>query len=374
MGMSRLPMWMQWPAYVGVRAAMAGPMIVGPEASLEAAQALGRRYARSRLNRTRYQRALNHLQIAFPEWDEDRRRACATACFEHMAMLSVELAYSERLITERALMRHVGVGDVARPLRALAAADRPMVLICGHNGNWEVLGYAMGMLGFRMTATYRPIELRPLDAWVRRTRSRRGLRLVSKFGALRVLPRLLARHEPIAFTADQNGGDRGIFVPFFGRLASSYKSIALLAVQSRATIVCGQARRLRAHEPRDRDGVDAPSGSAREPRSFRFRIEIEDMFGPEEYMDQLDPMFYLSARYRRAIERMIERTPTDYLWMHRSWRSRPRHERLNRPFPPALREKLASLPWVDDAQVERLVDRSERDRRRMAELGVTRLP
>jgi len=378
MGMNKLPMWVQWPAYLGLRGAMAVPLTIGPEGSLGAARAIGRRYGTSGINRSRLARAEEHLATAFPSWDADRRRACAIASFEHLAMLAVELAFSERLITEGGWARHVEVAEVTEPLRALARADRPMILIAGHNGNWEVLGYAMAMLGFRITATYRPIDLRPLDAWVRRTRARRGLGLVSKFGALKVLPGLLDRHEPIAFTADQNGGDRGIFVPFFGRLASSYKSIALLAVQSGAVIVCGQARRLSPGEHRagaapQEDTRDA-GARARSCRGFRFRIEIEDMFGPEQYMRHPDPMFYLSARYRRAIERMIERTPTDYLWMHRSWRSRPRHERLNRAFPSSLREKLASLPWIDDAQLERLVDRSERDRHTLHEMGVTRLP
>ncbi|MEZ6210661.1 MAG: hypothetical protein R3B46_05340 [Phycisphaerales bacterium] len=61
--------------------------------------------------------------------------------------------------------------------------------------------------------------------------------LVDKFGAARVLPALMERGVPLGFIADQNGGDKGLFVPFFDRLASSYKTIGLMAIQFGARIV-----------------------------------------------------------------------------------------------------------------------------------------
>jgi KDO2-lipid IV(A) lauroyltransferase len=83
-----------------------------------------------------------------------------------------------------------------------------------------------------------------MDRWVRQTRARRGLTLIDKFGALRQLPDLVAAGAPVGFVADQNGGDRGVFVPFFNRLASTYKSIGLLAMQFNATVLCGGAWRV----------------------------------------------------------------------------------------------------------------------------------
>ncbi len=71
-----------------------------------------------------------------------------------------------------------------------------------------------------------------------------GLRLIDKFGAGGDLPAVISQGGMPAFVADQNAGDRGIFVPFFGRLASSYKSIGLMALTTNSSLVCGMARRL----------------------------------------------------------------------------------------------------------------------------------
>lgn len=94
---------------------------------------------------------------------------------------------------------------------------------------------------------------------------------------------------------------------------------------------------------------------------MHYAVTVEDVFGPEEYGAQPDPVFYITARYRRAIEACVRRAPEQYLWMHRYWKSRPRHERFGRPFPASLREKLRALPWMTAESLERIEAWSARD-------------
>ncbi len=320
-----------------------------------------------RISPSRFQRALDNLRDAYPEWSEERIRAHAVMSYEHLFQLAAEFVFIPRVMTLESCMRHLTFTDISQGVRSLLS-DRPVILLTGHVGNWELIGYAMSMLGFPMHAIYRPIDLQPLDNWVYSVRKRRGLTLVSKFGAMRVMPGCLERREPIGLVADQSGGDRGVFTPFFGRLTSTYKSIGLLAMQSRATIVCGYARRLSAGDaPSEgswRGGLMEATELARfahPDADLRMSVEVVDTFGPEDWEGQPDPLYYLTARYRRAIETMVRRAPGQYFWMHRVWRSRPAHERHGKPFPDALKDKLRSLPWMTEADVEAVVDRSNRD-------------
>ena len=123
-----------------------------------------------------------------------------------------------RLITEEGFIRHLIFTDIAPGLHKLLS-EKPVILITGHVGNWELIGYGIAMLGFPVHAVYRPLDLKPLDDWVYRSRQRRGLTLVNKFGAVQALPPILKAGHPVGLVADQSGGDRGLFVPFFGRLA-----------------------------------------------------------------------------------------------------------------------------------------------------------
>ncbi len=339
----KIPGWLQRPVSAAVRAAMSLPLIAGFDASSEATKAVARLYCGHRANRKRMERAVDHLRQAFPEWNDDQRRAAAVRSYEHLFTLGVEMAFTTRYLTEDAWASHVEIGGVKKALQPLLSGG-PCIMVTGHVGNWEVLGYTMALLGFRIHALYRPLDLRPLDVWVRRTREARGLTLVDKFGAVDRLPGIMAQGMPVGFVADQNAGDRGLFVPFFGRLASTYKSIGLLAMQFKAPLVCGTATRL------NRPG-------------FRYRLDASEVLYPSEWESAPDPLYLITAAYRRAIERTVINAPDQYLWMHRIWKSRPRHERLGRPFPPGLKGKLRSLPWMTDQELDRIVDRSERDAR-----------
>ena len=88
---------------------------------------------------------------------------------------------------------------------------------------------------------------------------------------------------------------------------------------------------------------------------FEYELTATDVIWPEDWADRDDPLFYITARFNRAMEIMICRAPDQYLWVHRRWKSRPRHERLGRPMPRRLIARLQSLPWLTPAEVDRLV-------------------
>ncbi|QOJ00289.1 MAG: lysophospholipid acyltransferase family protein [Phycisphaeraceae bacterium] len=349
----KLPKPLHAPLAAAIRLAVSLPLALGPTLAGDAASRAGRFYASLPFNRKRLARALDNLAIAMPSRPDHERREIALGSYQHLFRLGAEFAFTPRLINHDGWVNHLRLDHAAPAVRALVS-DRPCILITGHVGNWELIGGTIGMLGFPMHAVYRPMDLEPFDRWMRDSRARMGLRLVSKFGAVHDLPDALRAGFPIGLVADQNGGDRGVFVPFFGRLTSTYKSIGLLALQFDATMVCGFARR-----GTPRPGTPAHAG-------LGYAVEVVDVFGPEDYRAQPDPLFYLTARYRRAMERMILMAPEQYLWMHRIWRSRPAHERMDKPFPDALKDKLASLPWMTPAGLDAVIDRSERDRRELA--------
>jgi KDO2-lipid IV(A) lauroyltransferase len=344
--------------YTAIRTGLVGINTFPLASVLRLGRMFGRTYGGLGVNKKRIDRAVDRLGVALPGLSEQQRADLVMRSYEHLAMLAVELAVLPRYLTEDAWSDYIELGALDTVIRPLLD-ERPSLLLTAHCGNWEVLGYTMALLGFRMHAVYRPLDLRPADHWLRETRSRRGLELVDKFGAMHRLPKLLTKNESVAFVADQNAGQRGLHVPFLGRLASSYKSIGLMAIQHRARIIVGCAQRQHAEPGK--------------PAYMNYRIEIEDRIDPEDWESQPDPLFYITARYRRAIEKSVRRAPEQYLWMHRIWKSRPRHERLDRPFPNALRAKLEALPWMTQDELDGIIHRSDLDRAQLKEQGVTEL-
>lgn len=344
--------------YALLRAGLTLPHLLSPTMSVHAARVIGRTYGGLPLNRKRVRAAADRIATAMPEIPPDQREPLVIQSYEHLAMLAAELTIAPRIITDDTWPEVIELGTIKDAMRPLMS-DRPLMLLTGHCGNWEILGYTLAMLGYKMHVLYRPLDLRPADNWVRESRSRRGLMLLDKFGASFALPGLLSNGGSVGIVADQNAGDKGLHVPYFNRLASSYKSIAVMATRYQAPILVGQARRLP-------PSPDHPAG-------VRYRIDLADCFGPEDWADQPDPTFYITARYRRAIEKMVRAAPEQYLWMHRIWKSRPRHERLDNPFPDRLKDKLRALPWMTEHEIEGLVEQSDRDRAYLRSTGKKQL-
>jgi KDO2-lipid IV(A) lauroyltransferase len=302
------------------------------------------------------ERAIDNISWCFPELSRPEAHRWAVEAYQNLFTLAIEIANTPRLIDYGTFFSHIELGDVQEGLDAMYS-DRPTILITGHCGNWELMGYALAFLGLSMHTLYRPLDIPPLNDWLLRTRGRRGIVLIDKFGASTILPPILEAGKPVAFIADQNAGDKGLFVPFFDRLSSAYKTIGVLALKYDADIICGQAVRL----DRTNDFTTPVDARADPEQRFRYRLDITDVIRPHEWTDQPDPLFYVTARYRQAIEDMVRAAPTQFLWLHRYWKSRPRHERLGRPFPGRLREKIEALPWMTPERVERIVERSARD-------------
>jgi KDO2-lipid IV(A) lauroyltransferase len=266
-------------------------------------------------------------------------RRPAQRSMEHaFGMFLVDVLVTPRLITPSTWSRYIELKEVQPVVDQFVRGD-PMILVTGHCGNWEIAGHVFAMLGFPVHAIARPLDNPLLNRWLLGLREARGTRIITKWGATPVLVEALRAGGRLSFIADQDAGEKGLFVPFFGRLASSYKSIALLAMRHEVPIVAGFARRL--------DG------------RLRYDIECTDIIRPDDWADEPDPLFYITARYNRAIEAMIVRAPEQYLWLYRRWRSRPKHERQGRPIPRRLLEQIERLPWMTGEELARLASPAE---------------
>ena len=304
----------------------------GPEQNLRTAAAMARLF--HRVNPRRAGRADEHIAMAYPNASPQWRAEVAEASLENMfRIFMVESVIMPQILNRYSCPRHVCFGDVAGTFDLLLS-DRPLLLVTGHCGNWELLGLVLALLDFPMAVLARPLDNPLINEWLLAMRESRGLRVLTKWGATEEIQRLIDTGSRIGFIADQNAGDDGIFVPFFGRLASAYKSIGLFAMRHRVPIMVGAAMR--------RD------------EALRYSLEITDVIQPEAWESQEDPLFYVTARYTRGIELAVRKAPEQYLWIHRRWKSRPRFEREGRPFPEPLRRKLESLPWMTDGEMSRI--------------------
>jgi KDO2-lipid IV(A) lauroyltransferase len=255
-------------------------------------------------------RALENLRASFPEKSDKELDFIAERSMQHFLELVMDVLFSTRLINAESWYRYVHLDGLSDSLKILLRG-RGAIMLTGHYGNWEILGYTLATLGFETYSIARPIDNPYIDSWLLGVREKKGQIILSKRGVTTTAQDVLERKGVLGIIADQNAGPKGMFVPFFNRLASTYKSIGLLAIQYNVPIVVGYARRR--------------------GDKFEFDIGTTDIIYPEDWhnfpRDQYrDELHYITARYTKGIEDFVRADPTQYLWIHRRWKTRPKDE------------------------------------------------
>lgn len=255
-------------------------------------------------------RALDNLHMIYGSTaSEAWIRRTARGSLRHLGMLIVEVVYAPRLMKVNASFGHIRLKNMSETLHLLLQ-DRPVIIVTGHYGNWELLNCVLAVMGFTSYSVARHLPNPYLHRYVFGMREKNGQRIIIKKGATTAVADVLDARQIVCFLADQNAGKRGLFVDFFGRPASTFRSIALLARAYDAPVVVTAATRL--------------------GQTFKYEFVTEEVIYPHQWQDRDDPTLWITATYTQAIERVARRHPEQYLWVHRRWKTRPAQKRIRK--------------------------------------------
>jgi Kdo2-lipid IVA lauroyltransferase/acyltransferase len=245
--------------------------------------------------------ALENLERAFPgQTPHERRRLCRRS-FQHLGLSAMELC--------RALVRPV---ETLLPefsvegldnLKSVMEGDGRALVVSAHLGNWELLGLAHALSGYRLAVVARRLDSPALEDLASRLRTKTGVELIDKRQALRPVLTALRRGRFVGILLDQNASRReGVFVPFFGIPASTSRSIAVLSLRTQTPIVPIFIRR-------------APGGG--------HQVVVKPALQASSPNGGEDAVVELTMLCTQAIEDAIREAPEQWLWVHRRWRTRP---------------------------------------------------
>jgi len=254
-----------------------------------------------RLDRRHTRIARDNLALAFGDaLDPGEARRIVRACWRHFGRITLEALAFPRLDARRidAVIRFEGLEHV----RTAYAAGRGVLVFSGHFGHWELVALAQGHLGLPLALVTRPLDNPRLETMLARLRSGSGNLVIHKRTAVREMMRALGRGLGIAIVIDQDARDAGVFVPFFGRLASTTPTLALVALRTGAPIV--------------------PVFSYPDPDG-RWRVVYDPAIPAESTGDRAADVLRVTAACTAAIERRVRERPELWLWMHRRWKTRP---------------------------------------------------
>ncbi|MBK1732826.1 lysophospholipid acyltransferase family protein [Thiococcus pfennigii] len=179
------------------------------------------------------------------------------------------------------------------------AAGRPVIVLVPHFIGLELGGTAFTALVHSGAYMYQRIR-NPVVEWqVKRARTRFGSLSIERRDDLRGLVRVIKGGTPFFYLPDQDGGRRGVFVPFCGVVASTVPTLGRFAALTGALVI--------------------PTI----PRFLPWGRGLELTFAPPlEPFPSGDPAAD-AAQMNRVIEAHIRTMPEQYFWVHRRFKTRP---------------------------------------------------
>jgi KDO2-lipid IV(A) lauroyltransferase len=254
--------------------------------------------------------AADNLRQAFPgRYDAAGLDQVVRSVYRHFCALLIEIIQLSRMLHTNTWRRYLDLKGGRRLVDCLLSG-RPVLLVTGHFGNWEMAGYTLSLFGFKGHAIARPLDNPFLDDYLRRFREASGQKVLAKKGDFDQMQAILDAGGVIATLADQDAGQRGLFVDFFGRPASTHKAVAILALEHRVPLVVLGARKV--GEP------------------MRYELVVEEVILPEDFDGRADGARAITQRFTAALERIIRTAPEQYFWLHRRWKHQPQARKAKR--------------------------------------------
>lgn len=241
----------------------------------------------------------SNLRIAYGDRDDAWRADVARRSYAHLAkeaIVTLQCAPGgQPAVLEQAWL------DGGDALSDALDQGKGVVLLGGHLGNWELGAATIASSGFPLDAVARRQNNPLFDRAILDARTRFGVRCIARDNATRPSLESLRANRILTLVADQDARAFGIFVPFFGRPASTMRGPAVFKLRTGAPMFF--------MEP-----VRQPDG--------RLRVRVLPVpFEPSG--DAEADTWEITALYARALERAVRAVPDQYLWHHRRWKTPP---------------------------------------------------
>lgn len=193
--------------------------------------------------------------------------------------------------------------------------SRPLVALTAHTGNWDLLAAYTISRGVPLTTVGREARNPAAQEILRSIRDGYGIETIwrsDRSGVKRLLGCMRDRRT-VAALIDQDTHVESAYVPFFGEPARTPSALIGLGQKCNARFVSAFMFR---------------TGRG---RFETFIEELDSSLSPEE----------LLTEYNRRLAALLRRFPTQWVWFHKRWRSRPSGETLrSREYLRWLREKI----------------------------------
>ena len=178
-----------------------------------------------------------------------------------------------------------------------------VIVLTGHIGNFELLAACLSLKGYKVSVIGRDVYDPRLNTLLVKNRESVGLENISSSQDVRKAIKTLRTGTALGIVADQDSTRvKGIFVNFFGRAAKTPVGPALFHLRLGSPII---------------PIIILRNGTEK----YKMLVKPALEFRPRG--DKKKDIEELTQRYTEILEQAIRDHPSEWVWMHKRWKSRP---------------------------------------------------
>ncbi|WP_270441306.1 lysophospholipid acyltransferase family protein [Acidaminococcus provencensis] len=218
--------------------------------------------------------------------------------FLNLGMTAMEILYMPALNKEN--IRGLVSFDRPGVLWEALAKKHGVVMLACHMDNWEWLGAALALTGFPLSAVEKPQPNPVYSDFMNELRRGVGQEIFAR-GTNEILgcARAMKKGRMLGLIADQDGGYNGIFVPFFGKMASTPEGPAYFARKFKAPVV--------------------PIFIVRKPSGYGHQVIVKDPIYYEDTGNREKDDYRITLQMTQEVEKIIRQYPDNWIWFQHRW-------------------------------------------------------
>ena len=252
----------------------------------------------------RYRKALiiQHLQQAFPEKDTGEINTLVEQYYKHLGDRIVESIKCTTISREEVLKRCPV--ENYELVENLCKQGKNVVAVLGHCGSWEMacLSASIYISGYRKYAVYTAASNKRFDNFLKRTRGRFGMQLLSM------------KEMPAYLRFGFGGVAVGMYLADQGH-SNPRRAYWTRFLNRETGFMTGPARFAKGH--------NGALVFVKVKQTVRGHYSIENVLLADDVQALTEQE--LTERFVRLLEQQIHEAPSDWLWSHKRWKhARPK--------------------------------------------------
>jgi KDO2-lipid IV(A) lauroyltransferase len=236
--------------------------------------------------------SLKNIATAFPEKSDSERNMIIKKTYSFFAksfMQFLSLPKSYRYVDIEVEGQELLDGALEK--------GHGIILATGHFSKWEIMSAWLGYSGYPCVAVAQRQKNRGADIFFREFREITGMRIIYRKSSLKNMYRILKENKILILGSDQDAKQRGVFVNFFNKPASTPKGVARFHLQT---------------------GSDIFFISCYVEQNGKHKLQIQPVV-PEGK----STVKSITQAFTTLLEEKVRKFPEQYFWFHRRWKTMP---------------------------------------------------